>query len=224
VGGHRAGEAKRRQELALRPAAEALSEAMGWMEPPAGKLQLRWIDARVITPFGQMGFFIEFLNLTGSLDAWIESCTLFYQHPDASSRRDLLGTWLLSILARSQWGRVATRAGEDRGREAGHEVRAIAQPYRDRADCENNFDELKNQWGWGGFTTEDLHRCQLTVRAVALAYNWWSLFVRLAHPKARLKSITSRPLSLSGIAKQAIAQRSISTVNEDIALIWRSHE
>jgi hypothetical protein len=45
------------------------------------------------------------------------------------------------------------------------------------------------------------------------------LFVRLAHPKARLKSITSRPLSLSGIAKQAIAQRSISTVNEDIALI-----
>jgi hypothetical protein len=102
VGGHRAGEAKRRQELALRPAAEALSEAMGWMEPPAGKLQLRWIDARVITPFGQMGFFIEFLNLTGSLDAWIESCPLFYHRSDAPSRRDLLGTWLLSILARSQ--------------------------------------------------------------------------------------------------------------------------
>lgn len=30
---------------------------------------------------------------------------------------------------------------------------AIGQRYRDRADCENGFDELKNQWGWGGYTT-----------------------------------------------------------------------
>lgn len=33
---------------------------------------------------------------------------------------------------------------------------AIGQLYRDRADCENGFDELKNQWGWGGYTTQDL--------------------------------------------------------------------
>ncbi|VAW70786.1 hypothetical protein MNBD_GAMMA10-2108 [hydrothermal vent metagenome] len=26
----------------------------------------------------------------------------------------------------------------------------IFHHYRDRADCENNFDEMKNQWGWGG--------------------------------------------------------------------------
>ncbi len=32
------------------------------------------------------------------------------------------------------------------------EIITIAQHYRDRADCENIFDELKNQWGWGGFT------------------------------------------------------------------------
>ena len=42
------------------------------------------------------------------------------------------------------------------------------QLYRDRADCENVFDELKNQWGWGGFTTQDLHRCRLLVGTVAL--------------------------------------------------------
>ena len=29
-----------------------------------------------------------------------------------------------------------------------HEIVALAQLYRDRADAENNFDELKNQWGW----------------------------------------------------------------------------
>ncbi len=25
---------------------------------------------------------------------------------------------------------------------------AVAQAYRDRADCENVFDEIKNQWFW----------------------------------------------------------------------------
>jgi len=37
-----------------------------------------------------------------------------------------------------------------------YEILTLAQLYRDRADAENNFDELKNQWGWGGFTTQDL--------------------------------------------------------------------
>jgi hypothetical protein len=52
------------------------------------------------------------------------------------------------------------------------EILSLGQLYRDRADAENAFDDLKNQWGWGGFTTHDLHRCQLAVRAVALVYNW----------------------------------------------------
>ena len=40
------------------------------------------------------------------------------------------------------------------------EILTVAQHYRDRADVENVFDELKNQWGWGGFTTHDMKRCQ----------------------------------------------------------------
>ena len=77
-----------------------------------------------------------------------------------------------------------------------YDTQAIAQLYRDRGDAENSFDELKNQWGWGGFTTHDLKRCRFTAMTVALAYNWWSVFVRLAHPMARLEAITSRPLLL----------------------------
>ena len=80
-------------------------------------------------------------------------------------------------------------------------LEAIGQLYRDRADCENGFDELKNQWGWGGYTTQDLERCNLSARAVALIYNWWSWYVRLAHPKTRLEAITSRPLLLAGVAR-----------------------
>ena len=83
------------------------------------------------------------------------------------------------------------------------EVLTITQHYRDRADSENVFDELKNQWGWGGFTTQDLGRCQLTARAVGLIYNWWSLFVRLAEPWKHLEAITSRPLLLHAVGKQS---------------------
>lgn len=82
-----------------------------------------------------------------------------------------------------------------------YDLEAIGQLYRDRADCENGFDELKNQWGWGGYTTQDLERCNLSARAVALVYNWWSWYVRLAHPKTRLEAITSRPLLLAGVAR-----------------------
>lgn len=84
---------------------------------------------------------------------------------------------------------------------AAYDLDAIGQLYRDRADCENGFDELKNQWGWGGYTTQDMERCNLSARAVALIYNWWSWYVRLAHPKTRLEAITSRPLLLAGIAR-----------------------
>jgi hypothetical protein len=82
------------------------------------------------------------------------------------------------------------------------DLSAIGQLYRDRADCENGFDELKNQWGWGGYTTQDMERCNLSARAVALIYNWWSWYVRLAHPRTRREAITSRPLLLAGVARQ----------------------
>jgi hypothetical protein len=83
-----------------------------------------------------------------------------------------------------------------------YEILTLGQLYRDRADAENAFDELKNQWGWGGFTTHDLHRCQLAARAVALIYNWWSLFVRLAHPQARREAITARPWLMAAIGRR----------------------
>ena len=82
------------------------------------------------------------------------------------------------------------------------EVRSVAQLYRDRADAENGFDELKNQWGWGGFTTRDLTRCRHMARLIALIYNWWSLFVRLADPDRHREAITSWPLLLHGVARQ----------------------
>ena len=82
------------------------------------------------------------------------------------------------------------------------EILTIAHHYRDRADSENDFDELKNQWGWAGYTTHDLHRCRLMARIIAVIYNWWTVFVRLVEPNRHIEAITSRPLLLHAVGKQ----------------------
>lgn len=93
---------------------------------------------------------------------------------------------------------------------------SVINHYRDRADCENVFDEIKNQWGWGGYTTEDIKRCRLISRMVALVYNWWTLFVRLSNPDGHKESITSRPLLMSSIGKltESGRQKKISITSQ----------
>lgn len=80
-------------------------------------------------------------------------------------------------------------------------LRTLLHLYQQRADAENAYDELKNQWGWGGFTTRDLLRCQVAARIVAQAYNWWNLFVRCADPARAREAISSRPLLLCSVGR-----------------------
>jgi len=82
------------------------------------------------------------------------------------------------------------------------EILAVAQLMRDRGDSENPFDELKNQWGWAGFTTADISRCQIMARLIALVYNWWTLYVRLADPDQHHEALTTRSLLLNAVARQ----------------------
>lgn len=87
--------------------------------------------------------------------------------------------------------------------DVAYPIEAIAQLYRGRADAENGFGELKNQWAMSGFTTHDIKRCQSTARACALVYNWWTWYCCAAHPTARMEAITSRPLLLAAVGKAA---------------------
>lgn len=82
-------------------------------------------------------------------------------------------------------------------------MKAIGQLYRDRADCENGFVELKNQWSLSGFTTQNINRCQTEARARALAYNWWSRYYITADTCASMEAITSRPLLLAAVGTVA---------------------
>jgi hypothetical protein len=155
----------------------------------------RWEDA------GQGG---EGLEDTLTLSGWSRTRRVVVP------RRKLTGEMLLAGKDEKQ-GLLALIEGDVPGARyqyavpvtsTGHEILTLAQLYRDRADAENNFDELKNQWGWGGFTTQDLARCRLMARMVALVLDWWTLFVRLAQPRKHFEAISSRPLLLHGVATQ----------------------
>jgi hypothetical protein len=97
------------------------------------------------------------------------------------------------------------------------EMLSLSQLYRERADCENTIDELKRQWGWGGFVTQDLLRCQVAARNVALIYNWWSLFVRCADPLRAREAVTSRPLLMYAVGRQ------ISHSNQTTVILTSTH-
>ena len=64
-----------------------------------GCIQVSWDPESAATPFGQLVFFAEFLEVGGLFDARVAECPLIYNSPNAPKKSDVLGTWNLSILA-----------------------------------------------------------------------------------------------------------------------------
>ena len=64
-----------------------------------GRVHVEWDPQSSVTPLGQLPFFIEFLKLGNLLNPWINDCPLHLTSPNAPSKRDVLGTLLLSILS-----------------------------------------------------------------------------------------------------------------------------
>ena len=79
-------------------AEETLLNCAG-VQTPSGKVQVRWETTSAATPMGQLAYFIEFLGLTRLWSRWQETCPLTYASPNAPSKADVLGTWMLSILS-----------------------------------------------------------------------------------------------------------------------------
>ena len=79
---------------------------------------------------------------------------------------------------------------------------SLPKHYRDRGDAENCFDELKNQWGWSGYTSRKLAPCRLMANLIALFYNWWNLYLRFYDAEHHREAIRSRPMLMSGVGRQ----------------------
>jgi hypothetical protein len=84
----------------------------------------------------------------------------------------------------------------------------VVQLYRQRADAENVFDELKNQWGFSGFCSQKASVSQSSARMLLLIYNLWSLFVRvLKNQGGHTEAIKSRYELLLIPAKMVLSGR-----------------
>jgi hypothetical protein len=64
-----------------------------------GRVHVEWDPGSAVTPLGQLAFFIDFLKMGNLLDPWIEDCPLSFTSNNAPTKREVLGTLLLSILS-----------------------------------------------------------------------------------------------------------------------------
>ena len=62
-------------------------------------MHVEWDSSGHVTPLGQLPFFIEYLKQAGLFAGWVADCPLMFASPNAPSKRDLLGTVLLSVLS-----------------------------------------------------------------------------------------------------------------------------
>ena len=95
----------------------------------------------------------------------------------------------------------------------------ITDLYQQRADCENIFDELKNQWGLSGFCSHQAHVTELAARLTLLSYNLWSLFVRFFSGKSHQEAKTSRRdylLHASQLVETARGKILLMTINDEL--------
>jgi hypothetical protein len=78
---------------------EEMQMSCAGVQTAGGRVQVRWESESAATPMGQLAYFIEFLTLTGLWSRWQAGCPLNYTSPNAPSKADVLGTWMLSVLS-----------------------------------------------------------------------------------------------------------------------------
>ena len=62
-------------------------------------MHVRWNSSAAATPHGQLVFFAEFLTASGVFERWVSACPLAYSSGNAPTKRDVLGTLMLGLLA-----------------------------------------------------------------------------------------------------------------------------
>lgn len=97
----------------------------------------------------------------------------------------------------------------------------VALLYAHRADTENVFDELKNQWGFRGYCSRRAVVTELAARLVLLNYNLWSLFTRLMglNPGHHTEAVKSRR-SFLFMAAQVVESGRQRTVKLAVKQEW----
>ena len=78
-----------------------------------GKVRVEWDPDASVSPFGQLPFFIQFLKAGQRFEPWVDDCPLKYQSNNAPDKRDVLGSFLLSILSgHTRYAHIASIAND----------------------------------------------------------------------------------------------------------------
>jgi hypothetical protein len=64
-----------------------------------GKVHVEWDPTAAVTPIGQLPFFIQYLKVNGLFDHWVGQCPLRYRSNNAPQKRDVLGSFFLSVFS-----------------------------------------------------------------------------------------------------------------------------
>ncbi len=96
----------------------------------------------------------------------------------------------------------------------------IIERYRQRADTETVFDELKHQWGLEGFCYRKRNATALAARLGLLFYNLWHSFLRLLEPDWHVESAGGRRWFLL-IAARLVQSGRQKTLQISVRGKWR---
>ena len=103
--GHPAGE--------LSSAAREVAREAVKLDTFGGTVHVEWDPDAAATPLGHLAFFAEYLKVSGRFDALVADCPLYYTSPNAPSKRDVLGTVMLSVLVgQSRYAHITALRGD----------------------------------------------------------------------------------------------------------------
>src|SRR5271166_2024375 len=93
------------------PAGEqpSVEEFSATAETFAGRVHVEWDSDGLVTPLGQLPFFVEYLKQAGLFAGWVADCPLTFSSPNAPSKHDLLSANRRSAFS-AKLGRAGGRA------------------------------------------------------------------------------------------------------------------
>lgn len=114
-----------------------------------GKIHVEWDPTAAVTPIGQLPFFIQFLKVGSLFDPWVASCPIHYRSNNAPKKRDVLGSFLLSILSgHSRYAHIASLLGDTVNRQLLGMSKVVSHDSAGRAlkkmDEDEGLDWLQN--------------------------------------------------------------------------------
>src|SRR2546429_5922034 len=75
----------------------SVEEFAATAETFAGRVHGEWDSDGLVTPLGQLPFFVEYLKQAGLFAGWVADCPLTFSSPNAPSKHDLLGVVVGSV-------------------------------------------------------------------------------------------------------------------------------